>query len=41
MTKDLAVCIHGNKVQHGEHFLYTQEFLDELDRELRTRLQTA
>jgi isocitrate dehydrogenase len=41
MTKDLAVCIHGNKVQHGEHYLYTQEFLDELDRELRIRLQTA
>jgi isocitrate dehydrogenase len=41
MTKDLAVCIHGNKVQHGEHYLYTQEFLDELDRELRIRLQAA
>jgi isocitrate dehydrogenase len=41
MTKDLAVCIHGNKVQHGEHYLYTQEFLDELDSELRIRLQTA
>lgn len=39
MTKDLAVCIHGNKVNHGEHYLYTQEFLDELDRELRIRLQ--
>ena len=41
MTKDLAVCIHGNKVQHGEHYLYTQEFLDALDAELRTRLQSA
>ncbi len=41
MTKDLAVCIHGNKVNHGEHYLYTQEFLDELDRELRIRLQAA
>lgn len=41
MTKDLAVCIHGNKVQHGDHYLYTQEFLDELDRELRIRLQAA
>lgn len=41
MTKDLAVCIHGNKVSHGEHYLYTQEFLDELDRELRARLQSA
>ncbi|MFM1794428.1 MAG: hypothetical protein RL642_813, partial [Bacteroidota bacterium] len=27
MTKDLAVCIHGNKVNHGEHYLYTEEFL--------------
>lgn len=38
MTKDLAVCIHGNKVQHGEHYLYTEEFLDALDSELRSRL---
>jgi isocitrate dehydrogenase len=29
MTKDLAVCVHGNKVNHGEHYLYTEEFLDE------------
>ena len=41
MTKDLAVCIHGNKVHHGEHYLYTQEFLDEIDTALRTRLQAA
>lgn len=41
MTKDLAVCIHGNKVQHGEHYLYTQEFLDALDTELRKRLASA
>ena len=38
MTKDLAVCIHGNKVQHGEHYLYTEEFLDALDAELNARL---
>ena len=38
MTKDLAVCVHGNSVNHGEHFLYTEEFLDALDAELRTRL---
>lgn len=42
MTKDLAVCIHGNKVNHGEHYLYTQEFLDELDKGLNAKLnQTA
>jgi isocitrate dehydrogenase len=38
MTKDLAVCIHGNKVNHGEHYLYTEEFLDAIDQELRSRL---
>jgi isocitrate dehydrogenase len=38
MTKDLAVCIHGNKVEHGAHYLYTEEFLDALDAELRARL---
>ena len=38
MTKDLAVCIHGNKVNHGEHYLYTEEFLDELDKGLKARL---
>ncbi len=38
MTKDLAVCVHGNDVKHGEHFLYTEEFLDALDAELRARL---
>ena len=38
MTKDLAVCIHGNKVEHGKHYLYTEEFLDEIDRNLRTEL---
>ena len=38
MTKDLAVCIHGNKVKHGEHYLYTEEFLEALDAELKKRL---
>jgi isocitrate dehydrogenase len=38
MTKDLAVCIHGNNVNHGEHYLYTEEFLDAIDQELRSRL---
>jgi isocitrate dehydrogenase len=38
MTKDLAVCIHGNKVNHGEHYLYTEEFLDALDQGLKARL---
>ena len=38
MTKDLAVCIHGNKVKHGEHYLYTEEFLDAIDENLRKKL---
>ncbi len=38
MTKDLAVCIYGNKVNHGEHYLYTEEFLDAIDANLQTKL---
>ncbi|RAI99415.1 isocitrate dehydrogenase (NADP) [Chitinophaga skermanii] len=38
MTKDLAVCIHGNKVEHGKHYLYTEEFLEALDTNLKAKL---
>lgn len=38
MTKDLAVCIHGNKVEHGTHYLYTEEFLDALQDDLKQQL---
>ena len=38
MTKDLAVCIHGNKVTHGDHYLYTEEFLDAIDSNLQKKL---
>jgi isocitrate dehydrogenase len=38
MTKDLAVCVHGNKVNHGEHYLYTEEFLDAIDSNLKKKL---
>jgi isocitrate dehydrogenase len=38
MTKDLAVCIHGNKVNHGDHYLYTEEFLDAIDENLKAKL---
>jgi len=38
MTKDLAVCVHGNKVSHGEHYVYTEEFLDALDANLQKKL---
>jgi isocitrate dehydrogenase len=38
MTKDLAVCIHGNKVNHGEHYLNTEEFLEKLNSHLIAKL---
>ncbi|MBE2247542.1 MAG: NADP-dependent isocitrate dehydrogenase [Candidatus Competibacteraceae bacterium] len=38
MTKDLAVCVHGNQVSHGEHYLYTEEFLEALDANLKIAL---
>ena len=38
MTKDLAICVHGNNVKHGEHYLYTEEFLDALDAGLQAKL---
>lgn len=37
MTKDLAVCVHGNKVKHGDHYVYTEEFLDALDANLQKK----
>jgi isocitrate dehydrogenase len=39
MTKDLAVCIHGNKVTLGEHYLNTEDFLNALDTNLKKKLQ--
>ena len=41
MTKDLAVCLHGNKVSHGEHYLYTEEFLNAIDENLKKKLVKA
>lgn len=38
MTKDLAVCIHGNSVKAGEHYVYTEQFLDALDKNLQSKL---
>lgn len=38
MTKDLAVCIHGNNVKHGDHYLHTEEFLDKLNENLMRKL---
>jgi isocitrate dehydrogenase len=39
MTKDLAVCVHGNKVNHGEHYLYTEEFLDAINEALIVKMK--
>ena len=38
MTKDLAVCVSGNKVSHGKDYLYTEEFLDALNEGLQKKL---
>ncbi|MBM3918015.1 MAG: isocitrate dehydrogenase (NADP(+)) [Sphingomonadales bacterium] len=35
MTKDLAICAHGPKVEHGTHYLNTEEFLEKLNRALQ------
>jgi isocitrate dehydrogenase len=37
MTKDLAVCIHGDKVGK-EHYMNTEDFLNEIDKGLRAKL---
>ncbi|MEY3060237.1 MAG: hypothetical protein RL000_1589, partial [Bacteroidota bacterium] len=29
---------HGNKVNHGEHYLYTEEFLDAIDANLKKKM---
>lgn len=41
MTKDLAVCISGNKVSHGKDYLYTEEFLDAIKNNLNKKLGTS
>ncbi len=38
MTKDLALCISGNKVSHGKDYLYTEEFLTAINDNLREKL---
>ena len=39
MTKDLAICIHGNKVTHGKDYLNTEEFLDAIDENLKKKMR--
>jgi len=38
MTKDLAVCAHGPNVVPGSQYLYTEEFLDVIDGNLKKKL---
>jgi isocitrate dehydrogenase len=35
MTKDLAICLHGNQVKPGKDYLNTEEFLDAIDQNLK------
>lgn len=39
MTKDLAMCIHGNKVTLGKDYLNTEDFLGALNTNLKAKLQ--
>ena len=39
MTKDLAVCVSGNKVSHGKDYLYTEEFLEAINENLGKKLK--
>ena len=38
MTKDLALLVHGNKVEPNKHFLYTEDFLDAIVANLKAIL---
>jgi len=38
MTKDLAICLHGNKVIAGKDYLNTEEFLDAIDQNLKKKI---
>jgi len=38
MTKDLAVCVHGNAVTAGKDYLNTEDFLEAIDQDLRKKI---
>jgi isocitrate dehydrogenase len=38
MTKDLAICVHGNKVTAGKDYLNTEDFLDAIDLNLKKKI---
>ena len=37
MTKDLAICVHGNNVKEGVHYLRTEFFMDKIDENFRAK----
>lgn len=37
MTKDLAICVHGWDVKEGKHYVQTEKFMDEIDKEFQTK----
>src|SRR6478735_8754706 len=39
MTKDLAICLHGNQVTLGKDYLNTEDFLDAIDDNLKVALK--
>jgi isocitrate dehydrogenase len=38
MTKDLAITINPDSAEHGKDYLYTQEFLDAIDENLKKKM---
>jgi isocitrate dehydrogenase len=38
MTKDLAICVHGNRVVAGQDYLNTEDFLDAIDQNLKKKI---
>ena len=38
MTKDLAICVHGNKITAGKDYLNTEDFLDAIDLNLKKKI---
>jgi isocitrate dehydrogenase len=37
-TKDLAIAVYGNSVEHGKHFLYTKQFIEAIAHKLSSLL---
>jgi isocitrate dehydrogenase len=37
MTKDLAICVYGNKVEEHTHFVQTELFMDRIDEKFQAK----